>query len=149
MKSGFKNAIFPACASWAVWVNPLTLKHGSGTTSMLGTATAPSSTPGGRPRQAAFSLPRCPERIHSNPGVRHSPSLAFSLLSCAMIAANVMSTKVASCASSTSWPAMMRTMWGDHDRFIDTYFTMYNDKYFTGDGCRKDEDGDYWLDGTH
>jgi acetyl-CoA synthetase len=45
------------------------------------------------------------------------------------------------------WPGMMRTMWGDHDRFIDTYFTMYNDMYFTGDGCRLDEDGDYWLMG--
>ncbi len=45
------------------------------------------------------------------------------------------------------WPAMMRTMWGDHDRFIETYFTMYNDLYFTGDGCRVDEDGDYWLMG--
>ena len=45
------------------------------------------------------------------------------------------------------WPAMMRTMYGDHERFIDTYFTMYNDIYFTGDGCRLDEDGDYWLMG--
>ncbi len=45
------------------------------------------------------------------------------------------------------WPGMMRTMWGDHDRFIDTYFTMYDDFYFTGDGCRVDEDGDYWLMG--
>jgi len=45
------------------------------------------------------------------------------------------------------WPGMMRTMWGDHDRFIDTYFTMYNDVYFTGDGCRLDEDKDYWLMG--
>ena len=45
------------------------------------------------------------------------------------------------------WPGMMRTMWGDHDRFIDTYFTMYDNIYFTGDGCRKDEDGDYWLMG--
>jgi acetyl-CoA synthetase len=42
---------------------------------------------------------------------------------------------------------MMRTMWGDHDRFIDTYFTMYENQYFTGDGCRVDEDGDYWLMG--
>ena len=47
----------------------------------------------------------------------------------------------------TPWPGMMRTMWGDHDRFIDVYFTMYNDLYFTGDGCRLDEDGDYWLMG--
>jgi acetyl-CoA synthetase len=45
------------------------------------------------------------------------------------------------------WPGMMRTMWGDHDRFIDTYFTMFNDMYFAGDGCRMDEDGDYWLMG--
>ena len=45
------------------------------------------------------------------------------------------------------WPGMMRTMWGDHERFIDTYFTMFNDMYFTGDGCRIDEDGDYWLMG--
>jgi acetyl-CoA synthetase len=45
------------------------------------------------------------------------------------------------------WPGMMRTMWGAHQRFIDTYFTMYKDVYFTGDGCRLDEDGDYWLMG--
>jgi len=45
------------------------------------------------------------------------------------------------------WPGMMRTMWGDHDRFIDTYFTMFRDIYFAGDGCRIDEDGDYWLMG--
>ncbi len=45
------------------------------------------------------------------------------------------------------WPGMMRTMWGDHDRFIDVYFSMFNDLYFTGDGCRIDPDGDYWLMG--
>jgi len=43
------------------------------------------------------------------------------------------------------WPGMMRTTWGDHDRFIDTYFTMFPNLYFTGDGCRIDADGDYWL----
>ena len=45
------------------------------------------------------------------------------------------------------WPGMMRTMWGDHERFIDTYFTMFDDIYFTADGCRVDQDGDYWLMG--
>jgi acetyl-CoA synthetase len=45
------------------------------------------------------------------------------------------------------WPGMFRTMWGDHDRFIDVYFTMFNDLYFTGDGCRQDDDGDFWLMG--
>jgi len=45
------------------------------------------------------------------------------------------------------WPGMMQTMWGDHQRFVDTYFVIFNDVYFTGDGCRVDEDGDYWLMG--
>jgi acetyl-CoA synthetase len=45
------------------------------------------------------------------------------------------------------WPGIMRTTWGDHDRFIDTYFSMFKNLYFTGDGCRVDADGDYWLMG--
>ncbi len=45
------------------------------------------------------------------------------------------------------WPGMMRTMWNAHDRFVDTYFLMFPDVYFTGDGCRVDDDGDYWLMG--
>jgi acetyl-CoA synthetase len=45
------------------------------------------------------------------------------------------------------WPGMLRTTWGDHNRFIETYFTMYPNIYFTGDGCRLDEDNDYWLMG--
>jgi acetyl-CoA synthetase len=45
----------------------------------------------------------------------------------------------------TPWPGIMRTTWGDHDRFINTYFATYKNMYFTGDGCRVDADGDYWL----
>jgi len=45
------------------------------------------------------------------------------------------------------WPGMMRTVFGDHDRFVQTYFSTYNGKYFTGDGCRRDEDGYYWITG--
>jgi acetyl-CoA synthetase len=48
---------------------------------------------------------------------------------------------------SKPWPGIMRTTWGDHNRFIETYFTMFPNIYFTGDGCRIDEDGDYWLMG--
>lgn len=43
------------------------------------------------------------------------------------------------------WPGIMRTTWGDHQRFVDTYFSTFNNVYFSGDGCRVDEDGDYWL----
>jgi acetyl-CoA synthetase len=46
-----------------------------------------------------------------------------------------------------AWPGQMRTLYGDHQRFIDTYFTTYPGKYFTGDGCRRDEDGYYWITG--
>ena len=45
------------------------------------------------------------------------------------------------------WPAMMRTVYGDHQRFFDTYFSQYKGYYFTGDGCRRDEDGYYWITG--
>jgi len=46
-----------------------------------------------------------------------------------------------------SWPGQMRTVYGDHQRFIDTYFATYKGNYFTGDGCRRDEDGYYWITG--
>lgn len=46
---------------------------------------------------------------------------------------------------SKPWPGIMRTTWGDHNRFIDTYFTLFPNLYCTGDGCRIDEEGDYWL----
>ncbi len=46
-----------------------------------------------------------------------------------------------------SWPGQMRTVYGDHERFVETYFKTYPGKYFTGDGCRRDEDGYYWITG--
>ena len=46
-----------------------------------------------------------------------------------------------------SWPGQMRTVYGDHDRFIDTYFSQYDGYYFTGDGCRRDDDDYYWITG--
>ncbi len=46
-----------------------------------------------------------------------------------------------------SWPGQMRTVWGDHERFFQTYFTTYPGKYFTGDGCRRDADGYHWITG--
>ena len=46
-----------------------------------------------------------------------------------------------------SWPGQMRGVWGDSERFFQTYFTTYKGKYFTGDGCRRDEDGYYWITG--
>ncbi|MGR3546505.1 MAG: acetate--CoA ligase, partial [Roseovarius sp.] len=50
-------------------------------------------------------------------------------------------------ALKDSWPGQMRTVWGDHSRFVSTYFEMFKGYYFSGDGCRRDEDGDYWITG--
>ncbi len=49
--------------------------------------------------------------------------------------------------AADSWPGQMRTVYGDQQRFIDTYFRTYPGFYFTGDGCRRDEDGYYWITG--
>ena len=46
-----------------------------------------------------------------------------------------------------SWPGQMRTVYGDHKRFVETYFTTFPGRYFTGDGCRRDDDGYYWITG--
>ncbi|MDC0195137.1 acetate--CoA ligase [Alphaproteobacteria bacterium] len=46
-----------------------------------------------------------------------------------------------------SWPGQMRTVYGDHQRFVSTYFSQFNGKYFTGDGCKRDKDGYYWITG--
>ena len=48
---------------------------------------------------------------------------------------------------ATPWPGQARTVWGDHQRFRETYFSQYKGYYFTGDGCRRDEDGYYWITG--
>ena len=48
---------------------------------------------------------------------------------------------------AASWPGQMRTVYGDHKRFVDTYFSQFEGKYFTGDGCRRDKDGYYWITG--
>jgi len=48
---------------------------------------------------------------------------------------------------TNSWPGQMRTIYGDHDRFVDTYFKTYPGYYFTGDGAKRDADGDYWITG--
>ena len=48
---------------------------------------------------------------------------------------------------SASWPGQMRTVYGNHQRFIDTYFSQFDGKYFTGDGCKRDKDGYYWITG--
>ena len=104
--------------------------------------------PGGRRKPAAFLLPHCLERSKQSPAQRHCRSSASSpvLLMNKEMNSLAMALPAILCIKFP-WPGIMRTVYGDHERFRQTYFAMYPGKYFTGDGCRRDEDGYYWITG--
>src|SRR3546814_16672857 len=60
---------------------------------------------------------------------------------------DVCSSDLGNLVIARSWPGLMRTVYGDHDRFFQTYFAMFRGKYTTGDGARRDGDGYYWITG--
>ena len=136
-----------AAASSARSANPSIPKRGCGITASSARNAAPSWTPGGRRRPAASSSRRCPARTRSNPAAPTVRSSASNRSSCATTASQCGVNEGGKLCIKKPWPGMLRTTWGDHNRFIETYFTMYPNIYFTGDGCRLDEDGDYWLMG--
>ena len=81
---------------------------------------------------------------HYSPSRGHSVEAGFRNLSGEEIKGNGVSGVL---AIQEPWPGQMRTIYGDHKRFEDTYFDQYKGYYFTGDGCRRDEDGYYWITG--
>ena len=122
-------------------------KRGSGTITWSARSAARSSIPGGRPKPAAFSSRRCPARPSSSPARRRCPSSACSRPWSTPRAISLEGEATGNLVILDAWPGMMRTVYGDHKRFVDTYFSTYKGKYFTGDGCRRDEDGYYWITG--
>ena len=110
-------------------------------------AAARSSIPGGRPRPAGILISPLPGATDLKPGsaTKPLPGIVPEIVDA--------DGKVLEGAASgnlciaESWPGQMRSVYGDHQRFIDTYFKTYRGKYFTGDGCRRDEDGYYWITG--
>jgi acetyl-CoA synthetase len=88
-----------------------------------------------------------PGAVDLKPG---SATLPLPGVHCAIVDADGRPLEGASSGNlclTDSWPGQMRTVYGDHQRFIDTYFKTYPGMYFTGDGCRRDEDGYYWITG--
>ena len=108
---------------------------------------ARSSTPGGRPRPAAFSITPLPGATTLKPGSATRPF--FGVMPEIVDAEGKVQDGATSgnLCIADSWPGQMRTVYGDHERFVQTYFSTYIGKYFTGDGCRRDEDGYYWITG--
>jgi acetyl-CoA synthetase len=114
---------------------------------VVGEGAARSSTPGGRPKPAECMITPLPgatcaeARLGLKADVRGPAELVDN-------EGNVLEGATdGNLVITDSWPGQMRTVWGDHERFFQTYFSTYRGKYFTGDGCRRDEDGYYWITG--
>ena len=82
-----------------------------------------------------------------SPARRRGRSSASSRRSSTRRAASWRARRSGNLVILDSWPGQMRTVYGDHERFVQTYFSTYKGMYFTGDGCRRDEDGYYWITG--
>ena len=92
---------------------------------------------------------RCRARTALKPGsARRKPMFGVNpLLLDARRAKSIEGAGEGCLVITDSWPGQMRTVWGDHDRFFQTYFTTFQGLYFTGDGCQRDADGYYWITG--
>ncbi|MDX9859695.1 MAG: acetate--CoA ligase [Rhodospirillales bacterium] len=88
-----------------------------------------------------------PGAIATKPGSATKPFFGIQPLLVDAEGAEITGAGSGNLCIADGWPGMMRTVFGDHDRFVQTYFTTYPGKYFTGDGCRRDEDGYYWITG--
>jgi acetyl-CoA synthetase len=113
----------------------------------VGDSRCPSSTPGGKPKPAPRSSPICPAPRDET---RLSATRPFFGIKPALVddkGAFLEGAASGNLVLLDSWPGQMRTVYGDHQRFFETYFRTYPGMYFTGDGCRRDEDGYYWITG--
>jgi acetyl-CoA synthetase len=102
---------------------------------VIGKSVVPSWTPGGRPRPAASHHP-LPGAHTLKPGSASRPFFGVEPVILRDDGKEVRPNEGGKLCIKKPWPGMMRTTWGDHNRFIETYFTMYPNIYFTGDGCR-------------
>ena len=88
-----------------------------------------------------------PGATDQKPGAASHPFFAIELKLVDAEGAELTGATEGNLIVTDSWPGQMRTVYGDHQRFIDTYFSAYPGNYFTGDGCRRNEDGFYWITG--
>ena len=109
----------------------------------------PSWTLGGRPKREASSLHPCRGATPLKPGSATFPFFGVKPVVLEPQTGEIIEGNDVSgvLAMEVPWPGQMRTIYGDHKRFEETYFDQYKGYYFTGDGCRRDEDGYYWITG--
>ena len=95
----------------------------------------------------AATITGMPGAIDMKPGSASKPMFGVTLQIVDGEGAVLYGSAEGNLCITKSWPGQMRTVWGDHERFFQTYFSTYRGKYFTGDGCRRDEDDYYWITG--
>ena len=128
-------------------MNQLILKLGFGIIKLLAIQNVQLLILGGKQKQVEYLIAPQPGAIDLKPGSATKP---FYGIKPVIVDEKGKVLKVPAeedLCIAQSWPGQMRTVYGDHQRFIDTYFSQFDGKYFTGDGCKRDEDGYYWITG--
>ena len=135
------------CACSAAWASRSIPKPGNGIIDVVGDSRCPIVDTWWQTETGGIMITPLPGATKLKPGSATPRSSAF------MPATRRRNRKTARWAGQRqpchleSWPGQMRTVYGDHNRFVQTYFSAYRGMYFTGDGCRRDEDGYYWITG--
>ena len=135
--------------SWARWASRSTPKPGTGTTTHVGKGRCPIVDTLWQTETGGHIITPLPGAIPQKPGSATLPFFGVRARGARPATAGAgarRETEGVLCIAD-SWPGQMRTLWGDHARFEEAYFSRIQGYYFTGDGCRRDADGYYWITG--
>ena len=136
------------CGRSARWASRSIRRPGSGTTSMSARSRCAIVDAWWQTETGGHMIAPFPGAIATKPGSATKPFFGVQPVVLSPEGRLQEQTKAEGVlAIKDSWPGQMRTVYGDHERFVQTYFTQYKGYYFTGDGCRRDEDGYYWITG--
>ena len=132
---------------WAASASRSIRKPGCGTTTWSARSAARSSIPGGRPKPGGILISPLPGATALKPGSATLPLPGVQPVLVDGEGNELTGATEGNLCIKDAWPGMMRTVFGDHERFIQTYFSTFKGLYFTGDGARRDADGYYWITG--
>ena len=136
------------CACWAAWASRSIPKRGCGIIDVVGEGRCPIVDTWWQTETGGILISPLPGATALKPGSATQPLFGIAAADSRCGRARCWKAPCSgNLVLTDSWPGQMRTVYGDHERFIDTYFKTYPGKYFTGDGCRRDEDGYYWITG--
>jgi acetyl-CoA synthetase len=136
-----------SCACWVRWVSRSIPEAWEWYYNVVGDGRCPIVDTWWQTETGGILITPLPGATALKPGSATTRPSSVSSRSWSMRKANRWTGRRGQSRSADSWPGQMRTVYGDHERFVQTYFSTYPGTYFTGDGCRRDEDGYYWITG--